>query len=118
MHIYHSHRNLPPAEEARQPLGLLGHFELPPLWTATCPSEQSRSHHRDDDGDNDDEVDGHVQRVLPTVMIMVMVLANAGQLEAFLLKLIMVMMLLLNFNFMLLNLLNLNQFKVIMIFTV
>ena len=97
MHIYHSHRNLPPAEEARQPLGLLGHFELPPLWTATCPSEQSRSHHRDDDGDcddYDDEVDGHVQRVLLTVMIMVMVLANAGQLEAFLLKLIMVMMLL------------------------
>ena len=103
MHIYHSHRNLPPAEEARQLLGLLGHFELPPLWTATCPSEQSRSHHRDDDGDcddgdYDDEVDGHVQRVLLTVMIMVMVLANAGQLEAFLLKLIMVMMLLLNFN--------------------
>ena len=80
-------------------MGLLGHFELPPLWTATCPSEQSRSHHRDDDGDcgdYDDEVDGHVQRVLLTVMIMVMVLANAGQLEAFLLKLIMVMMLLLN----------------------
>ena len=92
MHIYHSHRNLPPAEEARQLLGLLGHFELPPLWTATCPSEQSRSHHQGDDGDCDDEVDGHVQQVLLTVMIMVMVLT--GQLEAFLLKLIMVMMLL------------------------